>query len=101
MRSIAFILAFVAMTAAAAQSAGAQEKMRLAQTSTVTNCMMNCSAQVANCRTTCVVPTVAAATGSTSSAPAPIANAKASTPCLLNCNSVQLSCQSNCTQQSR
>jgi hypothetical protein len=100
MRSIAFILAFVAIAAALTQGAGAQDKMRLAQSSTVTNCMMNCNAQVASCRTTCVVPTPPAASSSTSSAPPPISNAQATTPCLLNCNSVQLACQSNCALQS-
>jgi hypothetical protein len=41
MRSIAFIWAVAVISAALAQGAGAQEKIRLAQSSTVTNCMMN------------------------------------------------------------
>jgi hypothetical protein len=95
------VLAGVAISAALTASAGAEEKIRLAQSSTVTNCMMNCNAQVANCRTTCVVPTPpVASTGATSSNPTPIPNAQASTACLLSCSSTQLSCQSNCALQS-
>ena len=56
MRSIAFIWVVAVISAALAQGAGAQEKIRLAQSSTVTNCMMNCNSQVTNCRTTCLVP---------------------------------------------
>ena len=98
MRSIAFIWAVAVISAALAQGAGAQEKIRLAQSSTVTNCMMNCNSQVANCRTTCFVVTPpAASTGSTSSAPTPIPNAQATTQ---NCSSVHLTCQSNCALQS-
>ena len=46
MRSIAFIWAIAVNSAALAQGAGAQEKIQLAQSSTVINCMMNCNAQV-------------------------------------------------------
>jgi hypothetical protein len=45
MRSIAFILAVAVISAALAEGAGAQERIRLAQSSTVTNCMMNCNSQ--------------------------------------------------------
>jgi hypothetical protein len=45
MRSIAFIWAVAVISAALVQGAGAQEKIRLAQSSTVTNCMMNCNSQ--------------------------------------------------------
>ena len=41
MRSIAFIWVVALISAAPAQGASAQEKIRLAQSSTVTNCMMN------------------------------------------------------------
>jgi len=37
-------------SAALAQGAGAQEKIRLAQSSSVTNCMMNCNSQMLFCR---------------------------------------------------
>src|SRR5262249_19489260 len=36
--------------------AQAATRIRLAQTSNVTNCMMSCNAQVAQCQTTCLVP---------------------------------------------
>ena len=72
MRSIAFIWAVAVISAALAQGASAQEKIRLAQSSTVTNCMMNCNAQVTNCRTTCLVPvTPPAASPASSSSPPP------------------------------
>jgi hypothetical protein len=59
MRSIASILAVMVIAAALAPGAEAGEKIRLAQSSTVTNCMMTCNSQVANCRTACFVPTAA------------------------------------------
>jgi hypothetical protein len=48
MRSIASILAVMVIAAALAPGAEAGEKIRLAQSSTVTNCMMTCNSQVAN-----------------------------------------------------
>ena len=59
MRNIASILAVMVIAAALAPGAEAGEKIRLAQSSTVTNCMMTCNSQVANCRTACFVPTAA------------------------------------------
>ncbi len=100
MRGIAFLLAAAAINAALAQSAGAEERIRLAQTSTVTNCMMSCNAQSANCQTTCLVPALPVPPPSTSSAPAPLSNATGSTTCLLNCSSTQLACQNNCARLS-
>jgi hypothetical protein len=48
MRRIASILAVMVIAAALAPGAEAGEKIRLAQSSTVTNCMMTCNSQVAN-----------------------------------------------------
>ena len=49
-------------------SGQAATRFRVAQTSTVTNCMMACNSQAASCQTTCLVPrtlpTGAATTGS-------------------------------------
>jgi hypothetical protein len=42
-------------------------------TSTTTNCMMSCNSQVANCRTTCVIPAITSGTTTT--------NATGSTSC--------------------
>jgi hypothetical protein len=100
MRSIAFIWVVALISAAPAQGASAQEKIRLAQSSTVTNCMMNCNAQVTNCRTTCLVPVPATPLPSPSSSPPSTLNATPNTTCLLNCSSVHLTCQSNCALQS-
>jgi hypothetical protein len=97
MRSIAFIWVVALISAALAQGASAQEKIQLAQSSTVTDCMMNCNAQVTNCRTTCLVPVPATPLPSPSSSPPSTLNA---TPNLLNCSSIHLTCQSNCALQS-
>ena len=70
-------------------------RIRLAQTSNVTNCMMSCNAQAAQCQTTCLVPgtppTGAATTGS---------NANQNTSCQLNCATQRISCQTNCARTS-
>jgi hypothetical protein len=79
MRSIAFIWVVALISAAPAQGASAQEKIRLAQSSTVTNCMMNCNAQVTNCRTTCLVPVPATPLPSPSSSPPSTLNATPNT----------------------
>jgi hypothetical protein len=76
-------------------AAQAASRIRLAQTSNVTNCMMTCNAQAATCQSTCLVPgtppTGAATTGS---------NANKSTSCQLNCTTQQVSCQTTCAQTS-
>jgi len=73
----------------------AATRIRLAQTSNVTNCMMLCNSQAANCQTTCVIPgaqpTGAATTGS---------NANVSTSCQLNCTTQQITCQTTCARNS-
>jgi hypothetical protein len=70
-------------------------RIRLAQTSNVTNCMMLCNSQAANCQTTCLIPgsqpTGAATTGS---------NANVNTSCQLNCTTQQISCQTACARTS-
>jgi len=76
-------------------AAAATAKIRLAQSSTVTNCMMACNSQAASCQTGCVVPgsppTGAAAT---------TGNANVSTTCQLNCATLQVSCQTTCARTS-
>jgi hypothetical protein len=79
----------------AAHAALAQGKIRLAQTSTVTNCMMICNAAAANCRTICVVPGTPPTAAATTTS-----NATASTACLLSCSSTQIACHTSCGQQS-
>ena len=61
-------------------SGQAAAKIRVAQTSTVTNCKMACNSQAANCQTTCVIPG-AAPTGAATTG----GNANQSTSCQLNC----------------
>jgi hypothetical protein len=60
----------------------------LAQTSTVTNCMMACNSQAANCQTT----SIGAATTES--------NASQSTVCQLSCTTQQVTCQTTCARTS-
>jgi hypothetical protein len=99
MRSFALLVAVAAINAAAVHGAAAEAKMRLAQTSTVTNCMMTCNAQAATCQSGCLVP-VAPTTRPTSSGPTPAPNPSADTTCLMTCTSTQIACQTNCGRQS-
>jgi hypothetical protein len=90
------ILCTVALAIAICNSTvQAATRIRLAQTSNVTNCMMLCNSQVANCQTTCIIPgsqpTGAATTGS---------NANVNTSCQLNCTTQQISCQTACARTS-
>jgi hypothetical protein len=55
MQCVAVLFAVVAV-AGFASEASAGEKIRLAQTSTTTNCMMTCNAQAATCQAACFVP---------------------------------------------
>jgi hypothetical protein len=98
----AFALCAAALCAAA-PGASAEQKLRLAQTSNTTNCMMICNSAAANCRTTCVLPgqlpTTAAGAASTVTT-AGTTNAGPNVACLLNCNTTQLACHTVCGQQS-
>lgn len=94
MRGFAILLT-VAAIGAAAPGAFAEVKIRLAQTSTATNCMMTCNAQAASCQTACLVPGTPPSAAATTTS-----NATASTTCLLNCSTAQLACQTNCARQS-
>jgi hypothetical protein len=82
----------LALCQSAAQAAG---PIRLAQSSAVTNCMMACNSQAANCLTTCLIPGTppigAATTGG---------NANQSTACQLNCTTQRMSCQTSCARTS-
>src|ERR1700758_2703724 len=100
MRCLAVLFAVVA-GAGFANEASAGEKIRSAQSSTPTNCMMTCNAQAATCQAACFVPP-APAVGSTSSAIAqaqsPGPNATSSTSCVMNCSTTQLACQTVCSR---
>lgn len=93
-RVVALIAASAVGIALAAMPAGAA-KIRLAQTSTVTNCMMACNSQAATCQTTCLVPGTSPANSATTTS-----NATLSTTCQLNCSTQQISCQTTCAQTS-
>jgi len=62
-------------------------------TSTVTNCMMLCNSQVANCKTGCFIPTAP----TTASAGGGTLNATSNTACVMGCTSSQLACQTSCS----
>ena len=97
MRCLAVLFAVAVAGFAGAASAG--EKIRLAQTSTTTNCMMTCNAQAATCQAACFVPPAPAA-GSTAIAQAQTAgpNPTASTSCVMNCTTTQVTCQTTCAR---
>jgi len=100
MRFLAVVLVVMAV-AGFASEAFAGEGIRLAQTSTTTNCMMTCNAQAATCQAACFVPP-APAVGSTTSAIAqaqtPGPNLTASTSCVMNCTTTQVTCQTTCAR---
>jgi hypothetical protein len=73
----------------------ADQKIRLAQTSAVTNCMMTCNSQAATCQAACVVPGTPPTGAATTTS-----NANSSTSCQLNCSTQQLSCQTICARTS-
>ncbi len=75
--------------------ANATGKIRLAQTSTVTNCMMSCNSQAAACQTTCLVPGTAPTGAATVTG-----NANMNTSCQLNCTTQQIACHTTCAQNS-
>jgi hypothetical protein len=74
-------------------------KIRLAQTSTVTNCMMNCNSQKALCQSTCATSPQAALTLFNQLGVSP-ANVITSQSCISSCTNVQLSCQIQCAKAS-
>ena len=93
------VLLLVGLSVAAAMSgvvaAANAGKIRLAQTSTVTNCMMACNSQAATCQTTCLVPGTPPTNAATATG-----NANVSTSCQMNCSTQQIACQTTCAQQS-
>lgn len=101
MRNLALLLVVAAIDAAAAHGALAEGRIRLAQTSTVTNCMMTCNSRAATCQSGCVVPTPAPSTlNVTPAIPTPSPNPSAGATCLMACTSTQIACQTNCSRQS-
>jgi hypothetical protein len=93
MRALATVIIAFAIGAAATPGFAA-EKIRLAQSGTVTNCMMTCNSAAANCQATCLVASANAA-GTTGNP-----NPTASTACILACSSTQINCHTTCARQS-
>ena len=83
------------LIAVATDTAGAAGRIRLAQTFTVSNCMMLCNSQAATCQTTCVVPGSAPTGAATTTS-----NANVSTSCQAGCSTQQIACQTTCAQRS-
>ena len=77
---------------AAANAAG---KIRLAQSSTLTNCMMLCNSQAATCHVTCLTPGTPPTGAATTTG-----NANVNAACQVNCSTQQISCQTTCAQTS-
>jgi hypothetical protein len=69
------------------------EPIRLAQSFTLTNCMMGCNATAASCQSSCLVP----GTPPTGAATA-TSNATASQSCIVGCTTQQLLCQTVCSR---
>ncbi len=98
MRGSGFARLFFGLGLAVAlgQTAGqAAAKIRLAQTSTVTNCLMACNAQAATCQTTCLIPGTPPTGAATSGG-----NANQNTACQLNCSTQRINCQTLCARTS-
>jgi len=96
MRFSVAMLALASICSVGAAAADAADgKLRLAQSFTVTNCMMVCNAQAATCQASCVVP----GTPPTGAATA-TGNANVSTACQLNCSTQQVACQTVCARTS-
>lgn len=95
MRSLAIVVAVLAVGAGASSAfAGSIHKtLRLAQSSTTTNCMMACNSAAASCQSACVVPGTAPTGAATTTS-----NANASASCLMSCSTQQLACQTNCAR---
>jgi hypothetical protein len=69
-------------------------------TSTVTNCMMSCNSQAANCHTGCFSPAPSTSVGQPSRniiGTTMTLNATANTVCTMGCSSSQLACQTSCS----
>ena len=121
MRSVV-ILVTAASIYSGAHNPVADEKLRLAQavtraptvtpppppstpvTSTVTNCMMSCNSQAANCYPGCLVPTPPVTalqpSGKLGTSAAVTLNATVNTACSLGCASTLLACHTICARSS-
>jgi hypothetical protein len=72
-------------------------KIRLAQSSAVTTCMMGCNSTYANCQSSCVNGTFALTVGQGAVSPG---NVLANGSCISLCTTQQLSCSQTCALMS-
>jgi len=93
--AVCVLLSFAGAIGVGSAAAKSNKALRLAQSSTTTNCMMSCNATAATCQAACVVPGSAATGAATTGS-----NATAGTSCLMNCSTQQLNCQTNCARVS-
>ena len=91
MRSLTVLLSFLVVNGFAATSS-ASEKVRLAQTSVTTTCMMTCNAQYALCQSNCL------SVGVTSTTPTTGVNPNPNQTCRASCTNQQLACQITCAR---
>jgi hypothetical protein len=82
-----------------ASGALAAGKIRLAQTSTVTNCMMNCNSAYALCQSSCTNAPQQALT-MFNQLGVSAGNVVASGSCISTCTNLQLRCQITCANAS-
>ena len=77
--------------------ASAHEKIRLAQSSVATTCMMTCNSQYANCQSSCLATGV-----QQQSSPSGLRTTdfNANQTCLASCTNQQLQCQIVCARSS-
>jgi hypothetical protein len=96
MRWLTLLFTVLSVSFASGGSASAAaDKIRLAQSSTVTNCMMLCNSQAASCQASCVVPGTPPTGAATANG-----NANASVSCQLGCSTQQVACQTTCARTS-
>jgi len=81
-----------------ANNASADQKIRLAQTSAVTTCMMTCNSAFANCNSSCVATGTLPQGTLTTNLNAGAGNLFATGSCTSSCTNQQLSCQINCAR---
>ena len=93
MRRLATLALAAGCIIAASAGVAQAEKIRLAQNSAVTTCMMTCNSQSAACQTNCLVPGTPPTNAATTTS-----NANVSTSCQLGCSTQQISCQSVCSR---
>jgi len=94
MRTLAILL--TAFIIGFAGNASADQKIRLAQTSAVTTCMMTCNSAFANCNSSCVSTGTLPQGTLTTNLNAAAGNLFATGSCTSSCTNQQLSCQIKC-----